>query len=54
MYRANIAQLRDSIIETGLTTAEQIDHDLERLCRNDLMFPSPVMWSARGRRPLTQ
>jgi SAM-dependent methyltransferase len=54
MYRANIEQLRFAMVKTGLITTDQIDHDLDRLRRNELMFPSPIMWSVRGRRPLRQ
>jgi SAM-dependent methyltransferase len=51
MYQANIRQLRGVIEATGLPMAERVDGDLNSLCRSDLMFPSPVMWSVRARRP---
>jgi SAM-dependent methyltransferase len=50
MYQANIRQLRDSIEGTGLITANEIERDLATLCRDEVMFPSPIMWSARARR----
>jgi SAM-dependent methyltransferase len=50
MYRANIRQLRDAIEGTGLITADEIECDLAELSRNDVMFPSPIMWSVRARR----
>jgi len=53
MYGANIEQLRCAILETGLISDEEIEHDLMRLNRDDLVFPSPIMWSVRARRPST-
>jgi SAM-dependent methyltransferase len=51
MYRANIEQLRDAILETGLITDEEINHDLLQLNEESLVFPSPIMWTVRARRP---
>jgi ubiquinone/menaquinone biosynthesis C-methylase UbiE len=51
MYRANIEQLRREIIETKLVTAEEVEHDLLQLNREDTVFPSPIMWAVRGQRP---
>jgi SAM-dependent methyltransferase len=50
MYRANIEQLRSAIIETNLITDEELDRDLVRLSEEDRIFPSPIMWTVRGRR----
>jgi len=51
MFRANIEQLRDAILDTGLITDEEIDHDLKRLQKEDSAFHSPIMWAVRARRP---
>ena len=51
MYRANVEQLRSAILQTGLITDEEIDHDLKRLGEKDSAFPSPIMWAVRARRP---
>ncbi len=51
MFRANVEQLRSAILDTGLITDAEIDQDLQRLREENSVFPSPVMWAVRGRRP---
>jgi len=51
MYRANIEQLRTAMVETGLITHADIDRDLMRLNEECSVFPSPIMWAVRARRP---
>jgi SAM-dependent methyltransferase len=50
MYRANIEQLRDEMIQCGLITREEIDHELTLLNQEATTFPSPIMWATSGRR----
>jgi len=54
MYRANIEQLRTAIVETGLITHAEIDRDLMLLNEEGSVFPSPIMWAVRARRPFAQ
>ena len=45
LFRANFEQLR-----TGLITQAELDDDLSRLDDPLTLFPSPVTWTACGRR----
>ncbi len=51
LCRANFEQLRDTMVESGLITGEEIDEDLRRLDEERFMAPSPIMWATWGRRP---
>jgi SAM-dependent methyltransferase len=53
LLRANFEQLRDAILTAGRVTATQFERDLTRLEDEDFVRPSPVMWAAWGRRPLS-
>jgi SAM-dependent methyltransferase len=52
MVRANHEQLRNAILATGLVTEEEFELDLARLDAPDYLAPTPIMWSAWGRRPV--
>ena len=52
LFRANIEQLQDVLLETALISEVELEHDLKQLSDDHFMFPSPVMWSVRARRPL--
>lgn len=51
LMRANIEQLRTEILTSGLVSEPQLQHDLTQLGKDDLAFPSPILWAAWGRRP---
>jgi SAM-dependent methyltransferase len=51
LMRANFEQLRGALIEGHHVTEQQFDDDLARLNDPDFMTPSPIMWTAWGRRP---
>jgi hypothetical protein len=51
LLRANFEQLRSSMIHAGYITKEEFDQDLARLDDPGFMMPSPIMWTAWGRRP---
>ncbi|MGB7848991.1 MAG: methyltransferase [Candidatus Acidiferrum sp.] len=53
LWRANFEQLREDLIGAGYTTKEQFDEDLARLDNPEFLTPSPIMWTAWGRRTLT-
>ncbi len=42
---------RDAMIAAGYVTAEEFDADLARMATSEFVMPSPVMWTAWGRRP---
>ena len=52
LYRANFEQLREDLLRVGLLTQAELDDDLARLDDPWTQFPSPVMWTVAGRRPL--
>jgi SAM-dependent methyltransferase len=51
LLRANFEQLRNNMIDTGYITEEEFKEDLSRLDDPNFMMPSPIMWTAWGRRP---
>ncbi|GAA4999725.1 methyltransferase domain-containing protein [Actinopolymorpha pittospori] len=51
LYRANIEQTRDQLVEAGLATAEEIERYCDRLADPEAMFTLPVLVAVRGRRP---
>jgi hypothetical protein len=51
LMKANLEQLREAILATGLVTQIEFEGDLARLDQEDFMTPSPVMWSVAARRP---
>ncbi len=50
MVRANLEQLREPILATGLISEAEFNADLTRLLDPSLTTPSPIMWASRGRR----
>ena len=48
---ANVEQLREAMVQSGLVTDEQVDADLRHLEERGFLAPSPIMWAVRGRRP---
>lgn len=51
LLRANFEQLRKAMIDAGYITAEEFDEDIARLENPSFMMPSPILWTAWGRRP---
>jgi hypothetical protein len=51
MMRANFEQLREVLIDGGYISAQEIDRDIARLDDPGFMMPSPIFWTAWGRRP---
>jgi len=52
LLRASYERRRRAMIDAGYVTDEEFDADLARLEAVDFMMPSPLMWTAWGRRPL--
>ena len=51
LLRANFEQLGGELVAAGFITAEQLRADIARLDSEDYAAPSPIMWTATGRRP---
>ncbi|HTO50045.1 MAG TPA: methyltransferase domain-containing protein [Burkholderiales bacterium] len=51
MLRANLEQLRGAILGTGRMSEAEFAADLERLKADDILVPSPILWTVWGRRP---
>jgi hypothetical protein len=52
--RANFEQLHDARIAGGLISEEEFQQDVARLDDPDFAVPSPIMWTAWGRRSAAQ
>jgi SAM-dependent methyltransferase len=51
LLRANYEQLHSSMIDAGYITEEEFNQDIARLDDPGFLMPSPIMWTAWGRRP---
>ena len=51
IHRTNARHVRAEIIESGLMTEDDFERELARLDDPDVLIPSPIMWTAWGRRP---
>jgi SAM-dependent methyltransferase len=51
LMRATFEQLREALIEGGYITQQEFDRDIASLDDPAIMAPSPLMWTAWGRRP---
>jgi ubiquinone/menaquinone biosynthesis C-methylase UbiE len=51
LLRASYERRRGAMIDAGYITDEEFDRDLARMDADDFMMPSPIMWTAWGRRP---
>jgi SAM-dependent methyltransferase len=52
LLRANFEQLAGELVAAGYITAERLRADIEQLGSDDYAAPSPIMWTAVGRRPV--
>ena len=51
LLRANFDQLHDAIISSGKLTEQEFAEDIARLDDPSITWPSPIMWTAHGRKP---
>jgi SAM-dependent methyltransferase len=51
LMRTNFKQLRGALLDAHYITEEEFAQDSARLDDSDFMAPSPIMWTAWGRRP---
>ena len=54
LMRANFEQLHDALIAGRHITEQELQEDLAVLDSPDFMMPSPILWTACGRRPLAR
>jgi SAM-dependent methyltransferase len=50
LLRASYELRRDSMIERGYITPQEFEADVAKMEADDFMMPSPIMWTAWGRR----
>ena len=51
LMRVNFEQIGTKLVAAGLLTESQLAGDLARIARGEFVWPSPVMWTVRGRKP---
>lgn len=51
LLRANFEQLHRNMIDAGYITQQEFEQDLALLDDPAFTMPSPIMWTAQGRRP---
>lgn len=51
LWRSNFDQMHDALISSGRLTEQEFAEDIARLDDPSVTWPSPVLWSARGRKP---
>lgn len=52
LMRASFEQIKSELIELGMITASEFEYDLALLDDKSLLFPSPIMWAVKARRPV--
>lgn len=50
--KSTYEELREPLLRTGLVDEAGYANDLSRLDHPDFLFPSPIMWTASGQRPM--
>jgi hypothetical protein len=51
LWRSNFDQMHDALISSGKLTEQDFTGDIARLDDPNVTWPSPIMWTARGRKP---
>jgi SAM-dependent methyltransferase len=51
LVMATYQLLRDAMVDGNYITPQQFEEDIARLDDSDFLMPSPILWSAWGRRP---
>ena len=51
LMKLNFEEMREPMVSTGLISEEEFEADLERIDEQDFLMPSPMMWTAWGRKP---
>lgn len=50
LMKLNFEEMRQPIISSGLISQEEFEADLKRIDEEDFLMPSPMMWTAWGRK----
>jgi len=51
LLKLSCEELREPMIASGLISQEELEADLRRVDEEDYLMPSPMMWTAWGRKP---
>src|SRR6516164_10545065 len=54
LMKLNFEEMREPMVRSGLISQEEFDADLKRIDEQDFLMPSPMMWTAWGRKPGAQ
>ena len=50
LMKLHFEEMREPMISSGLISQEEFDADLKRIDEEDFLMPSPMMWTAWGRK----
>ena len=53
LLKLHFEEMREPMISSGLISQEEFEADLKRIDEEDFLMPSPMMWTARGRKNRT-
>lgn len=51
LLKMSCQELREPLLASGLISKEEFEADLERVDESDYLMPSPMMWTAWGKKP---
>lgn len=51
LLKLSCEELREPMLASGLISREELDADLRRMDEQDYLMPSPMMWTAWGKKP---
>ena len=51
LIKLNFEEMREPMVSSGLISEEEFEADLKRIEEEDFLMPSPMMWTAWGRKP---
>jgi hypothetical protein len=50
--KLNFEEMLEPMVSSGLISREEFEADLKRIDEEDFLMPSPMMWTAWGRKPV--
>lgn len=54
LMKLNFEEMREPMVSSGLISQEKFEADLKRIDERDFLMPSPMMWTAWGRKPASR
>jgi len=51
LMKLNFEEMREPMVSSGLISTQQFEADLKLIDEQDFLMPSPMMWTAWGRKP---